>query len=410
VALFLLAFGLSWRVDINEFSMHMLYRNRLVRCYLGASRAEERKPNLFTGFYPDDDLLLSGLRTREVDGRTVGYRGPFPIVNTALNVTHGERLAWQERKAESFVFTPLYSGYDFPELGPSGDDSVVPDAYRPTRKYGYPDGGVYVGTAMGISGAAASPNMGYHTSPPLAFLMTVFNVRLGWWIGNPRHEKTWYKGGPRLGLFYLLAELFALTSDRSRYVYLSDGGHFENLGIYELVRRRCRLIIACDADADPNFELEDLGNAVRKCRSDFGIPIFVHPEPIRARGEKENPDVPKRSRVHFVFGEIHYGAVDKGVPNGTLLYIKTSVTNDDPADVQSYSTAHSDFPQQTTADQWFDESQFESYRALGFTTVDNLVAKGKEATKIKEDPRDLGRDAFVQWFEKFSVITAQQPR
>jgi len=397
VVLALLAAFLSWRVDINEFSMHMLYRNRLVRCYLGASRAKERTPNPFTGFDPNDDLKLSELRARNTEGIT-DYVGPFPIVNAALNVTHGERLAWQERKAESFVFTPLYSGYDFPELGPA-KGKALKHAYRPTRKYGYPDGGVFAGTAMGISGAAASPNMGYHTSPPLAFLMTVFNVRLGWWMGNPRHEKTWINGGPLWGLFYLLAELFASTSDRSAYVYLSDGGHFENLGIYELVRRRCSLIIACDADADPDFGLENLGNAIRKCRSDFGIPIDIHPEKMRPHQDQQNLDTPKRSDFHFVRGDIQYGAADRGKPDGILLYIKTLLTKEDPADVQSYAAAHNDFPQQSTADQWFDESQFESYRALGDTIADKLMRTVVESDLKKkldtEDPASL-----VQWFGK----------
>jgi len=397
IVLAVLAALLSWRVDINEFSMHMLYRNRLVRCYLGASRAKERTPNPFTGFDPNDDLKLSQLRVKNSVGKT-DYVGPFPIVNAALNVTHGERLAWQERKAESFVFTPLYSGYDFPELG-LANGKVLKHAYRPTRKYGYPDGGVFVGTAMGISGAAASPNMGYHTSPPLAFLMTVFNVRLGWWMGNPRHRKTWDKGGPRLGLFYLLAELFASTTDRSRFVYLSDGGHFENLGIYELVRRRCSLIIACDADADPGFELENLGNAIRKCRSDLGIPIDIHPETMRPHEDEPNLDAPKRSDFHFIRGDIQYGVADSGKSTGILIYLKTSLTQDDPADVQSYATAHDDFPQQTTADQWFDESQFESYRVLGETIADRLMghleASDRDKKVEEEDPASL-----VQWFDK----------
>ncbi len=175
---------LAWRVDINEFSMHLLYRNRLVRCYLGASNVE-RDPQRFTGFDPADDVLLAEFSTA-CDKQ---YSGPYPIFNAALNVTHGEKLAWQERKAESFVFTPGFSGYHFQE-----EHETIPrllqtiplsGGYCPTQSYAY-KGGVYLGTACAISGAAASPNMGYHTSPALAFLMTIFNVRLGWWLGNPR--------------------------------------------------------------------------------------------------------------------------------------------------------------------------------------------------------------------------------
>jgi len=98
----------AWRVDINEFSLHAFYRNRLTRCYLGASNIP-RHPNPFTGFdYSDADVAVSDLLPAK------RYYGPFPIFCTALNLTFGEELAWQERKAASFVFTPLYSGYDVP--------------------------------------------------------------------------------------------------------------------------------------------------------------------------------------------------------------------------------------------------------------------------------------------------------
>jgi len=369
--LLLLAAFLSWRVDLNEFSMQLLYRNRLVRCYLGATRVDGRRPDPFTGFDGKDDLLLSEFRAHPGDG----YCGPFPIINTALNYTHGHRLAWQERKAESFVFTPLCSGYEFQEQTKMNPDEQT-KAYRCTSAYAYP-GGVYVGTAMGISGAAASPNMGYHTSPPVAFLMTVFNVRLGWWMGNPRMGR-WQCAGPRFGLPYLLFELFATTNDQSGHVYLSDGGHFENLGIYELIRRRCRLIIACDADADPDYEFEDLGNAIRKCRSDFGVPIDIKIDSIRPQEDKERGA--QLSRRHLAIGDIRYSAVDQdahGQPvkdrDGLLVYLKTSLTGDEPGDVCAYKAAHPDFPQQSTAEQWFDESQFESYRALGEHVMDGFL-------------------------------------
>jgi hypothetical protein len=244
------SFLLALRVDLNEFSMHYLYRNRLVRCYLGASH-RERVPNPFTGFDVNDDIHLADLTTANF------YEGPIPIFGAALNLVHGKDLAWQERKAESFVMTPLFCGFDvwferFSRPGQWDKPGLDACGYRPTRKYAYPDG-FYVGTAMAISGAAASPNMGYHSSPALGFLMTIFNVRLGWWVGNPRHCTSWRNAGPLVGLGYLLAELFGATDNSRKYVYLSDGGHFENLGLYELVKRRCRFILASDVGADKNL-------------------------------------------------------------------------------------------------------------------------------------------------------------
>ncbi len=377
-----LAVLMAYRVDINIFSMNLLYRNRLVRCYLGASRPDgERRPNRFTGFDPADDLFLTDFS--DDSGKTPFFDGPYPIVCAALNVTHGGRLAWQERKAESFVFTPKYCGYEFPEMK-FESDGAPKDGFQETREYAYPvdshsalhvaQGGVHLGTAISISGAAASPNMGYHTSPPLAFLMTVFDVRLGWWLPNSRYKNEELpskkpEGGPPCSLLYLLNELLASTTDHSKYVYLSDGGHFENLGIYELVRRRCKYIVACDADADEGMTFGDLGNAIRKCRSDFGVEITIDPTPVKLPG----PD--GFASVHGVAGAIRYPRLSDQEPSfaGQILYIKPTITPTTPRDVLAYRDSHPTFPDQSTADQWFDESQFESYRRLGLHSFQSLA-------------------------------------
>jgi hypothetical protein len=377
-----LAVLMACRVDINIFSMNLLYRNRLVRCYLGASRPDgERRPNRFTGFDPADDPFLSDFS--EETGKLPYYDGPYPIVCAALNVTHGGRLAWQERKAESFVFTPKYCGYEFPEMKFESDKAPT-DGFRKTFEYAYPvdshsalhvtHGGVHLGTAISISGAAASPNMGYHTSPPLAFLMTVFDVRLGWWLPNSRYKNDQFRsgkpeGGPPVSLLYLLNELLASTTDHSKYVYLSDGGHFENLAIYELVRRRCKYIVACDADADKGMAFGDLGNAIRKCRSDFGVEITIDPTPVKL------PSPDGFASVHGVTGTIRYPRLSDDEPNfaGEILYIKPTITRNTPRDVLAYRDSHLEFPDQTTADQWFEESQFESYRRLGLYSFQSLA-------------------------------------
>jgi hypothetical protein len=109
-------------------------------------------------------------------------------------------------------------------------------------------------TAVAASGAAISPNWGYHSSPTMAFLLTIFNVRLGLWIRNPRRQSfllprvNGNPSSPAFGLFYLLAELFGMVNDKAAFVYLTDGGHFENMGLYELVRPHCMTIVICDAE------------------------------------------------------------------------------------------------------------------------------------------------------------------
>ncbi len=350
---------IAWRLDVNLFALYYFYRQRLVRCYLGASRCESRDAHPFTGFDQDDDLALADLSTAE--GTAQRCQRPCPIHNTALNLVAGGQLAWQERRAAAFAFTPLASGYGL----------TLPDArgarvehFRPTAQY---MGGVWIGTAMAISGAAASPNMGYHSSPALAFLMTVFNLRLGHWSPNPADDRAWTLHDPPFGGTYLIRELLGQTNLESPFAYLSDGGHFENLGVYELVRRRCACIVAIDAGQDAGSTFEDLGNAIRKCYADFGVTIAIGTQSLN-------------SGYHAI-GRIDY----PDAPAGTLVYIKPRLLGDEPADLVNYAGVHAQFPHESTADQWFDESQFESYRKLGhhigravFTAASNEVMQGRE--------------------------------
>ncbi len=361
LAFFVAALIVSWRVDINEFSIHYLYRNRLIRCYLGAS-VPRRNAQPFTGFSEWDNFPLASLKIPlgskdRKDGR------PIPILNTSLNVVRGKELALQTRKARSFALTPLHGGYTRP-LRCKRDWQA---AYAPTEKLacklpGFKDG-VTMGTAVAISGAAASPNLGSYSEPGLAFLMTLFDVRLGWWIGNPRGSG-WENGSPHLGFACLLQELLGATSDESKYVYLSDGGHFENLAVYELVRRRCKLIIASDASCDPSYDFGDLHNAIERCRTDFGVEIVLEGlEELKPKPCSYDPAA-CRSQAHFAVGRIRYNP-NFPEEDGTIIYLKPALLEGDPADVLAFAKKDKSFPHDSTANQWFDEDHFESYRALG---------------------------------------------
>jgi hypothetical protein len=345
------------RVDVNKFSLYMMYRNRLVRAYLGAIRSH-RAPHPFTGFDTNDDIALQDLAPDQAIQR------PYHIINTALNLVKGKELAWQTRKAASFVFTPKFCGYETPRMRVSETAEATEEAargmFRPTRTYGArsadaekSDQGVKLGMAMAISGAAASPSMGYHSSPALTFLMTLFNVRLGRWCGNPCSRDGWKHASPPWGFRYLFKELFGLTDASSPFLYLSDGGHFENLGIYELVRRRCRLIVAVDASADSDMHFGDLSNAVRKCYTDFNIQIDIDVKEIERMASGF-------SSKYCAAGRIRYDTGD-----GILLYIKPCLLGTEFVDIFSFHQENEAFPHQSTVDQWFDETQFESYRALG---------------------------------------------
>jgi len=363
IAALVAALLLSWRVNINLFSLHHFYRNRLARCYLGATNAQ-RKPHALTGFDPADDVALAELAGQK----------PLHIVGTAINLNRGRQLAWQNRRAASFSFSPLHAGYE-----PAS--AQVIGGYRPVAEYGKDTRGrpMMLASAIAISGAAASPNMGYHTSPAVAFLLTVFNVRLGHWCGDTRHPEAWREREPMLGLRYWLAELTGTADQDYPFVNLSDGGHFENLGIYELVRRRCAVILASDAGADPKYAFEDLAEAMRKCYTDFGVVIDFGKSGV----EGIRPERKKPSARHYAVAKIIYPGNRAA---GTLVYWKASLTADLPADIVNYRRTHKDFPHQTTADQFFDESQFESYRHLGFEVAKRSYEAMQSAGEL---PRPL---------------------
>jgi hypothetical protein len=177
-----------------------------------------------------------------------------------------------------------------------------------------------------------------------------------------------------------------MTDDKNDYVYLSDGGHFENLGLYEMVLRRCRRIVVSDAGCDPKCALEDLGNAIRKIRIDLGIRIEIESE-FKICSRK-----PYSPSKYCAIGTIHYGDVDRNIDGtrvlpGRLLYIKPAIAGDEPKDVYNYKEESLLFPHEPTSDQWFSESQFESYRALGKHILAQIW-KGNDGAKKATDGHD----------------------
>jgi hypothetical protein len=359
----------GWRVDVNQFSMHSYYRNRLARCYLGASNPA-RDPDPLTGFDPGD---LRGMQVSRFQP-LYGYSGPLPIFCATLNISVGEDLAWQERKAASFAFSPVLSGYYVPWTGDRYRGQLSYNGFVPTDRFATP-GGVHISTAAAISGAAVSPDAGYHTSGPMAFLLTMFNVRLGWWMENPRRSRLAFAPStspadaclhstPRFAPYQLVQELLGRIGDDRQFVYLTDGGHFDNMGLYELVRRRCYDIVICDAEEDRGPVFEGIGMAIRKCRIDFGVEIELDLNQLAIEASTG------LSRVHWITGKVWYPETGTADP-GRILYIKSSITGKEAADVYNYRLQHAPFPQDSTTDQWFTESQFESYRRLGQQVIDD---------------------------------------
>ena len=397
------AYLLARQLGVNEFSMYNFYRNRLVRAYLGGTRRStdrQQTANPFTGFDILDDEMLYKLSNE------FGYYGPYPVLNCALNASQGQGLDRHDRKAESFIFSPLFCGFDF-SMAKSSADKVksYEYAYRQTKVYAFNEGPT-IGTAMAISGAAVNPNQGYHSSSATAFLLTIFNAQMGRWLGNPR-KGNWQDSDPISGLGYIISNLVNKTSTRDKFVALSDGGHFDNMGLYEMVRRRCPYIILCDAEQDGEFTCEGLANAIRRCRIDFGAEIKIDISKITDR-----PDG-RHSETHYAVGEITYVGDNQ---TGVLLYIKSSIDGKEPVDVHEYALKNETFPHQTTADQFFDEEQFESYRKLGLHIARVALSDKKVISAFKfnykagsdEEDSDTTEKPFQSFFNTFKNFFTQK--
>lgn len=337
-------------VDVNFTSLHNFYRDRLSKAYLIRLDNGEIVHN--------DTQKLSNLNTD---------CSPYHLINAALNVRHLNEAYQRGRNADFFLFSRHYIGSEI-------------TGYCPTLKIEKIRPEVNLGTAMAISGAAAAPAMGKATIKPLMFLLAMLNVRLNYWLPNPRHivADGFFTANSltRPGPWYLLSELFGLLNAKSWNVNISDGGHIENLGIFELLRRDCRLIIAGDGECDPRLEFEGLSEVIRLAQVDLGIKIKMTGLDKIRTGEQQ-----------YATGTIHY----KSGRTGQLIYLKSSLVGDDAlyatltdeefitsdhrrddrhydpiAYIAHYKANNPTFPHETTGDQFFGEQQFECYRALGY--------------------------------------------
>jgi hypothetical protein len=414
---------------VNQSSQANLYSARLTRAYLGASNPKRHEGT-------------SAALTQVIDGddRTIPeytphrFGGPLHFINLTLNETMDGRSQIEQRDRKGLPLAIGPAGIsvgvrhhalallDPPSTnGGSSDERaakskstrhatqiyeplplVIPDplavtAFRVFQPKGLESNikteALSLGRWIGISGAAVSTGLGSRTSLGFSFLCGFFNLRLGhwWWSGTEPASRSVSK---RLSWFrrflsrnfpvqvHLLHEFLArFPGTQSRYWYLSDGGHFENTGTYELIRRRVPLIIVSDAGADESCEFIDLGALVRKARLDFHAEITfltgaelddaLTPEARRYVGTLEElrgtagDDCPRRVGAYAALAQVRYDG--HRTADSLLLYVKPGLLNDghEPADVKQYATLNPAFPHESTGDQFFDEAQWESYRCLG---------------------------------------------
>ena len=349
---------------LNVSSLHTFYKGRLSDSYIQKPVGEGVKAG------PDADVPLYKLGIQE-DGSRYPV-GPYHLIGTALNIAGGTDIHLLSRKSDAFFLSPLYSG-----------SSIT--GFVKTENL---DHGLTVGTAMAISGAAFSPNQGSATHASMAILLTLLNARLGYWLRNPRAHFTGTLGGVLILPLFFFKEMFGKASGNDPYVYLSDGGHFDNLGVYELIRRRCRYIIAVDGSGEPSDKdahFGTIGTVSRLVRIDFGVDIQMDLSDLVP--DKETG----RTRSHCALGRIIYPKErddqTQEEREGLLVYLKATLLGEENApDLEYYDRISPIFPNHSTADQFFDEAQFESYRALGYHIARDVFVAGL-AGKVTEEQK-----------------------
>lgn len=308
-------------IDINVASLHHYYRFKLSKAFLLRPSCEPAEPMNLSTFEASKAI--------------------FPIINCALNVPNSSDPVMRGRQSDVFAITPVAAGARV--LG-----------YFDTESWEKSNTNLDLGSTIALSGAAVSPQMGLRTQRYASFWLTVLNLRLGIWLRRPGEPPA----APGLG--YLLKEMTATADEKGAFLNISDGGHIENLGVYELLKRRCRFIVAIDGENDPTMTFHALTNLQRLAYIDFGILLDVNLDDLRL-GEAGY------SRSHFQLCRVLYpkGPDDSPGEVGYLLYMKLSLTGNEGEYLKRFKLDEPTFPHHSTADQFFSETQFEAYRSLG---------------------------------------------
>lgn len=404
-----------WWAFLNDSSQFQFYGARLTRAYLGASNPARWRDDVpVTEVTKDDDLEIDRYHPERSGG-------PLHFINVTINETvHGrDQVQQQDRRGTGLAIGPealsvgvrhhLLTGAAPVVFPPPGQFRVFEGARSA------PHADLPLGSWLAVSGAAFSTGLGARTNLGLSLLCGLANVRLGYWWDPRDPSKPQPPDDPPPTLMrrffplqtYLLSEFVARFPGTAwdRW-YLSDGGHFENMGGYELIRRRVKCIVVVDAECDGDSTFEGLGNLVRKARLDFGAEVHflaadeldqsVHPalrehigtleqlkrgqwkaKPINAAGRVvetqrfEAADTAQFSLANAALATVSYA----DGTSGWLLYVKPTLLGNEPIDLLQYQSTSPDFPQETTADQFFDEAQWESYRRLGEWIAERLVTR-----------------------------------
>ena len=383
-------FGRNWSF-LNRSSLHALYSSRLTRAYLGATNPNRHQQNpdknsAVVDVLPDEDITLDDYYEKSLKNSA-----PLHLINVTVNQTIDSASQIQQQDRKGYYLSIGPAGFCLGgAIANNGEaPTPIPPRGQPNQNYhkdfkSSPCEDLSLGQTVAISGAAFSTGMGEQTGIGLSLLIGFFNLRLGFWW----NAHGWKKDGKRKDsltavteglawLFpvqsYILDEYLARFHGPTKELWnLSDGGHFENMGAYELIRRKIPRIVIIDSEADPDYQFQGLGNLVRKVRIDFDAEVefysltqldtlaIIDANTVRPNWLGTLEDI-KDGKAYATLAKVNYPSA----PPSMLLYIKAAVIGNEPRDILHYRDTNSSFPQQSTADQFFDEAQWESYRKLG---------------------------------------------
>lgn len=410
IALFVFALALAFFCSINDISLGRFYRDRLIEAFMPERTAPENGRLAQVGREAEiaNKLTFKDLLAGDSDNPTSVVR-PLHLVNTAVAPWWSNDTRARRRRADNFVLSPVGGGSDTTNWWKT--DSIAA-------------GKLTLATAISASGAAANPGAGFAgsgptTTFPVALSMSLLNLRLGYWL-RLKETSALNPYGNRFNppLRHFLGRLSArILPNKERpipnFVEITDGGHFENLGLYELIRRRCKLIVVCDAEPDPKTSYASFTSAIRRVREDFGVEIKFNmtrdkypddnskneatksgPQDLVARSvDDEYPSGALYATKGYFMASVTYpkndgqhihsypkpdgyraSAVSNTEQNGLIIYLKSALISDVELTTKGYRGTNDQFPYDPTANQFFSPEQFEAYRDMGSKIAEQMIS------------------------------------
>lgn len=344
----------------------------------------EREPGLFT-FNPDEPTAV---------------RTPLVVCTTSTVSSRAVR-AHYGTPALSVTFTPELTTLHLPQDG-RGSTLQFAASTRVLDQLGTKHKRITTMMAVAISSAAVSPAMGRFRIGPTSMLLTFFNIRLGVWIANPRFITQLEAAGlqkatyPRTGLGYLFKEFFGIHDLDDPYLYLTDGGHWENTGLVELLRiPEITEIVCVDADSGPGDATSSLGKAIAIAPGECDIRIDISLDPLRAAPSGSRVPAYSPRTVNLGFFVKGAGTVTDETRVGVLWYAKPGLAKEMPASLLAFHERYPSYPREPTSNQFFDTAAFVAYRDLGrYNARQILLARQKLQEALAElvaivDPVEL---------------------